>query len=371
MASWAVRLPSIKAGLHLGPGALGIALVGQPLGLVPAVQLVPGLVRRFSSATVARWSMVGAALVILGPALAWNAASLAASLVLLGVLFGVSDITVNVQAVGVEQAYRRPLMSGLHAMWSLGLLGGSLAASVAAAAGVSPRAQLLVMGVALALAVVGGGTGLLSEEAEELARPSREAQGGGARWRFLQQTALVLTALIAFCSLLVEGSVSDWSSVYLHGTQHASLGTAALGVAVYSVGATIGRLAGNGIIARVGRTATLWRTALVAALGMAVAVIAPNAVVALLGYGLLGLGVAMIVPIAFSIAGSIDGPPAAWALARVTMFGYAGSFVGPAVIGLVAQNSGLGAALAIPAVLLVFVVPLTIVLRRHLPAARS
>jgi MFS family permease len=108
--AWATRLPSIQDKLHLDPGMLGLALVGQPLGLIVAVQLVPRLVRKWSSAQVARWSMVAAAIVIVMPALAWSAATLFVALLLVGVMFGTSDISVNVQAVAVEHGMRTKLI---------------------------------------------------------------------------------------------------------------------------------------------------------------------------------------------------------------------------------------------------------------------
>jgi fucose permease len=121
----------------------------------------------------------------------------------------------------------------------------------------------------------------------------------------------------------------------------------------------IGRFGGDAIIARYGRPATLWRAALIAGAGMTLAVLAPGPGVAIAGYAVLGLGVATIVPIAFTLGGTAEGVPPAWGISRVTMLGYAGVFSSPPAIGLVAQVTGLAAALAIPAVLLVLVAPLS------------
>jgi hypothetical protein len=361
-ASWVTRLPSIKASLDLGAGGLGLALVGTPVGLAVAVVVTPAAVRRFSSAATARWGLVCASLTITFPALAWSGVTLAVGLIGLGLAFGVTEIAANVQAVAVERLYGRPVMTGMHAMWSVGLIVGSVVASLAAAASVVPFAQLLVVGLLLAgvAAVVGR---WLLEPTLERAAPE-PSPGSIARGRLPKEGLLVIAGLIAFCAYLAEGSVSDWSSVYLHSAQHASLAVAALAVSGFSAGQVIGRLLGDRIITRVGRIATIRYSALIAAAGMALAIAAPSPAVALIGYGVLGLGSATIVPTAFSIAGMAAGATPARELSRVTAMGYAGLFLGPVAIGLAAQASGLAAALAIPASLLVLIVPLSRTLRR-------
>jgi predicted MFS family arabinose efflux permease len=361
-ASWVTRLPPIKASLDLGAGGLGLALVGTPVGLAVAVVVTPAAVRRFSSAATARWGLVCASLTITFPALAWSGVTLAVGLIGLGLAFGVTEIAANVQAVAVERLYGRPVMTGMHAMWSVGLIVGSVAASLAAAASVVPFAQLLVVGLLLAgvAAVVGR---WLLEPTLERAAPE-PSPGSIARGRLPKEGLLVIAGLIAFCAYLAEGSVSDWSSVYLHSAQHASLAVAALAVSGFSAGQVIGRLLGDRIITRVGRIATIRYSALIAAAGMALAIAAPSPAVALIGYGVLGLGSATIVPTAFSIAGMAAGATPARELSRVTAMGYAGLFLGPVAIGLAAQASGLAAALAIPASLLVLIVPLSRTLSR-------
>jgi fucose permease len=126
-----------------------------------------------------------------------------------------------------------------------------------------------------------------------------------------------------------------------------------------------GRFGGDAVIARYDRPATLLWASLIAGSGMVLAVLAPTPGVAIAGYGILGLGVATIVPIAFTLAGNTPGVPPAWAISRVTTLGYAGLFSSPPVVGLVAQATGLAVALAIPAALLVLVAPLSRVTRRR------
>ena len=362
-AAWVTRLPSIKAGLHLGPGGLGLALVGSPIGLVIAVLVAPIGIRRLSSRVVARWSTAAAALSIVLPAVAWNFPSLAGGLVVLGFAFGLTEVSVNVQAVAVERLYGRPLMSGLHARWSLGLIVGSLSGAAAAAVSVSPVQQLLITGPFLAAFAAFEGRTFLGPR-DELAPGVPIAST--ARFALRKSPVVAAAGMIAFCSILAEGSVSNWSGVYLHGSQHASLAVASLGVFVYSTGQLLARLVGNRLVAYYGSTAALWRTAVVGAIGMVIAVAAPGPGIALAGYAVLGVGVAPIVPISFSVAGVAAGVPPASAVSRVTAFGFAGSFLGPAVIGVLASEVGLAEALLAPATLLLLIAPLSFGLRRAL-----
>ena len=132
--------------------------------------------------------------------------------------------------------------------------------------------------------------------------------------------------MIAFCCLFAEGAVDDWSGVYLHEEQGASLAVAPLGAAACGIGMALGRFGGDAVIARLGRPATLSRASLIAGAGMSLAVLAPSPGIAIAGYGVLGLGVATIVPIAFTLAGTKEGVPPAWGISRVTTLGYAGLF---------------------------------------------
>ena len=171
--------------------------------------------------------------------------------------------------------------------------------------------------------------------------------------------------MIAFCCLFAEGAVDDWSGVYLYEEQGASLGLAPLAAAACGLGMAIGRFGGDAVIARLGRAATLTWASLVAGTGMTLAVLAPDPGVAIVAYGILGLGVATIVPIAFTLAGNAPGVPPAWGISRVTTLGYAGLFSSPPVIGFVAQATSLAVALAIPAALLLLVAPLSRVVRAY------
>jgi fucose permease len=359
LATWVSRIPLIKQSLGLDTAQLSLALLGSPAGLIVATQLVSALVGRYTSATVTRWGVVAASAAMVLPSLAWNLGSLAAALFLLGMSLGSLDVAMNTQGVAIERGYARPIMSGIHGMYSVGVLAGALVGSLAAQAGVDPRIHFAVAAAVLAALGAAAAGALLGAEADAAADHDEAPAGARVPPRLAHHRALIALGAIAFCCLFAEGAVDDWSGVYLHEGQGASLGLAPLGAAACGIGMAIGRFGGDAIIARYGRPATLWRAALIAGAGMTLAVLAPGPGVAIAGYAVLGLGVATIVPIAFTLGGTAEGVPPAWGISRVTMLGYAGVFSSPPAIGLVAQVTGLAAALAIPAVLLVLVAPLS------------
>ena len=359
LATWVSRIPLIKRELGLDTAELSLALLGSPLGLILAMRFVSAFVGAWSSAAVVRFGILAACAAMVLPALAWNLGSLAVALLLQGLSLGTLDIAMNTQGVAIERGYARPIMSGIHGMYSVGVLVGALVGALAAGAGVDPVLHFAVAAVGLALLGSLGARRLLDAGADAAA----ERAGEGAPLRLARHPSLIALGVIAFCCLFAEGAVDDWSGVHLYEEQGASLGLAPLAAAACGTGMAIGRFAGDAVIARFGRPATLWRAALVVGAGMTLAVLAPTPAVAIAAYGVLGLGVATIVPIAFTLAGNTPGVPPAWAISRVTTLGYAGLFSSPPVIGLVAQGTGLAVALAIPAVLLLAVAPLSRVTR--------
>jgi fucose permease len=363
VSTWVSRIPSIKAHLGLDVGELGIALLGPPVGLVVAVRTMSVLSLRRPSTTIAMWGMAAAAGTLVLPGLAWSLPTFAAALVVLGLLLGIADIATNVQAVGVERAYGRSLMSGLHAMYSVGILIGALIGSCAARVGIAPSwhlASVALVLVGVVLVATRGVEPLTDQDPDGAA--DLPAPAGAPR--LLDHRGLLLTSLIGFCAYFAEGTVQDWSGVYLRESQGASLGTAALGAAVSGVGMVVGRAFGDRLIARLGQPAMLWRAALIATVGLGIAIGARSPAIAIAGYGVLGLGVSVIVPIAFTLAGNVPGTSSTWALGRMTMVAYSGLFAGPPIIGAVAGATSLTIALALPALLLLAIVPLAFAIAR-------
>jgi fucose permease len=363
-ATWVSRIPLIKDKLGLSAAELSLALLASPVGLLSAVLLVSTLVGRWTSGVVTRWAVLAGSIAVVLPAFAWSLGSLAAALLAFGLTMGTLDTAMNTQAVAIERAYRKPIMSAIHGMFSVGMLFGAVVGAGAAHADVDPRLHFAAAAACLGALGIWQARSLLGPEADVPLRSADEdVDQGTARPRLADHPYLWVIGAIALCSLFAEGAVDDWSGVYLHEAQDASFAVAPLGTAACAIGMAVGRFCGDAVIARHGRQATLWRTSLIAAAGMTLAVVAPTPAVAIAGYGILGLGVATIVPIALTLAGNTNGVPPVWAVSRVTVIGYAGLFGSPPVIGLLAEATSLAAALIVPAVLLALVAPLSLVSR--------
>lgn len=334
-ANWAARIPAVKDGVGLSTGQLGIALLGPAIGSLASMPLAGALMVRHGSRVVTRATLLLFCLALPLPALAPSLPVLLAALVLLGVGGGSLDVAMNGQAVAVEQRYGRPLLAGFHGVWSLGTLGGAATGGAAAAVGLAPLPHL-VLAAALLLALGMGTTRwLLPAGADRaprgslrLARPTR---------------GLALVGAIAFCGLLCEGAVYDWSAVYLRDSLGSSESLAVSGYVAFTVTMTAGRLVGDAVRARMGSRLLLGGGAALAAAGLGAALALDHPVAAVVGFALLGAGLASVFPIALSVAGGVTGLPSGVAIAAISTLGYLGFIAGPPLIG------GLGELFTLPA----------------------
>jgi fucose permease len=276
------------------------------------------------------------ALVVL-PALAVNAVTLGLALVVVGAVNGALDVSMNAQGLSVERRSPRPIFASLHAAFSFGALGGASLGAVAAAAGIAPLPHLATMALVGALAAAVVVPSLVDDRADaaddapRFARPSRR---------------LALVGAVAFCAVLAEGAVFDWSGVYMVRVTGAAAGIAPLALAAFAAGMGIGRLAGDPLTARLGPAPLGRACAGLAAAGLAVALAFADPAPAVLGFAAMGLGLSSVFPLALrasSPRGAADGA----ALAAVSTLGYAGLLTGPPVIGLLADGVGLRAALGL------------------------
>jgi MFS family permease len=336
----APRIPAIKANLELGDGALGAALTGFAAGLFAGTRVAAWLVDRFGSRRIVQVGLPLFALCLAGPGLAGGLASLTIALVPLGIASGLVDVAMNEQAVQVERAAGRPIMSSFHGFWSVGILASSGLASGLSAAGVGVRTNLVVAACVLAVVSLVVPLGLL--------QGARRAPARGARSGPLAPTVIAL-GVIGFCSFLGEGAAADWSGVYLLEDAGSSPGLAAFAFTAFAVGMVLSRFCGDRLSARFGPVAVVRGGGLVAGLGLLVGLAIVEAPAVLVAFALLGLGLAPIVPVVFSAAGNVGSGPRA--LGWVVTMSYVGAVLGPAAIGAVAHGVGLRWGLVIPAAL--------------------
>ena len=351
-AAWVARIPQIKEHLGLSEGAMGVALLGAPVGVVAAVRFAGRIVGRWGSraTTIAAGAAGALALVPLG--LAWNLGGLILSLLLMGASLGLMDVGMNAQGVAVERGYGRPLMSGLHGSYSIGTLLAALAGSAAAHAGVPVPLHLAVAAAVLITLLALGCRGLLDRSADELPEPDEDAPVPARSPR----RPLIMLGVIGLCSFVGEGAMADWSAIYLRENLGTGPGVAGLGYAGCAVAMTVGRLTGDQVVARFGPVPVLRGGSLVAALGLGLGLAAGDPTAAVAGFTLFGLGVAVVAPVTFSAAGNVPGVPPAAGISRVTGVGYLGLLGGPPVIGFIAQGVGLTWALAVPVALVGLIV---------------
>lgn len=341
--NWAVRIPDLKLDLGLSEASLGGALLVPAAGALVSMPLTGALSARYGS----RAATVVATLVFvlvpglmgLAPSLPW----LLPALFVFGMAYGGLDVAMNAQAVTVERALERPVMSSFHAAFSAGALVGSLTGAAAAAAELHLFLHLGATGLVLLLVAGPLLPALLHER-----RTAGEQRGPLFAW---PTGRLLPLAVIALAVLLAEGAVADWSAVHLRQELGTAPATAGLAFTAFSLTMVAGRLLGDRVVAAWGRVRAVRVSALVAtAGGLAVAVL-PWVPAVVLGYAAMGLGLACLVPLVFVVAAGDDADPGP-ALAAVSTPGYVGFLLGPPVIGGLAELLGLGTALALLPLLL-------------------
>jgi MFS family permease len=337
MGAWAVEVPRVKEMLTLSHSALGLALFAFALGALAAMGLTGRLVAKVGSGRGT--ALMGGAFVLTLPlpALAPDFGLLCLALFILGASSGAMDVAMNGHASALEARRERPIMSSFHAAWSLGgLLGAALGAAIHAG-GLSVAAGLVLPDLAIAALVLAGAG---------IARRAGAAPARGAGGLLLPSAAVWKLAGLAFIALLVEGAVADWSAVYLRTALTARAGAAALGYSSFALTMAACRLVGDRSVRRLGSRAVVTFGGLSAAAGFALVLGLPSVLTACLGFALVGLGLANIVPVVFSAAGRSTQVPAV-GISMAATVGYVGLLVGPPLIGFGASLVGLRLALGL------------------------
>lgn len=337
LASWVPHIPAVKARHAITDGELGGVLFAMAVGAIIALPMAGWLVGRFGSRRMTSVAAVGLCLCLPLPVVAPTIGLLVLSLFVLGAFNATLDVSMNAQAVLVEQRYGRPIMSSFHGLFSLGMLAGAGGAVAVMARGTSDEAHVVE---AALLAVLAVGVNLSS-------LVPTPAGAGGGRVLAVPGGALLGLGALTFCGLLVEGAMGDWTAVYLHDTLGSSEAHAGTGFAAFSLAMAGGRFAGDRLVAALGPARVLRVFGATAAIGLLTALVLGDASSAIVGFGLVGLGIANVVPILFGAAARVPGVEAGHAIAGVATVGYAGLLAGPPLIGVAADVVGLRLALGI------------------------
>jgi MFS family permease len=372
-ATWAARLPAIKASLHLSDGGLGLALFAVPAGSVLTLALSGRIVDAFGAARVMRIAglLVAAALVAigLGPATG-DLLVLIAALVWYGAMAGLLDVSMNTCGARLETGYGRPIMSSLHAGYSIAGLAGAGIGGIFAWLGLAPLPTFTAVALPLAVLVLLAARWVVLPPvaAQAAAGPGDPSPHPPPHHPSRRQISVVIwvLGLLALCGQLGEGAASDWSAVYLHADLGSPAALAACALAAFSITMAAGRVAGDRLAARYGPVALVRASGLLAGAGLAAGLLIGTPAAGIAGFALLGLGLAGIFPQLVSSAARLDPARAGRNIARIAAVAYLGLLCGPVAIGAAASGVGLRDALLIPAVLAVLVAVAAGVMRpRH------
>ncbi|MEU4050673.1 MFS transporter [Streptomyces olivaceus] len=340
------RYPQIKADLGIGNAAYGLAVAAFPAGAIAAGLAAGVLVRRFGSARVAVGGTLLTGVGILAAGLAESVAVFAAALFLAGAMDAFTDVAQNAHGLRVQRRYGRSIINSFHAIWSVGAVAGGSMAAGAIALGV-PRGQHLlfsavVFAVAACVALRYCLPGPDTEAAEETAA-SAQTPAAGSVPAAGRRTTYVLAALvlIATAGTLVEDAGSSWATLYLSDSLHASVALAASGYVALVGAQFVGRLIGDRLVDRFGQRTVARSGALIAAVGMGLALAVPTVPGTVLGFAAAGFGVATLVPAAMHEADELPGLKPGSGLTIVSWLMRLGFLLSPPVVGLVADASSL------------------------------
>ena len=334
---WDARLPALKHKLALDSGRLGIVIFTVSAVATLSLPFAGWIASRRGSRSPACVGLVLASGALAAAAFAPSLAFLSLVACGLGGGIGVADVALNAHGVELERRMRRPLLSPLHAAWSFGLLGGSAVTAVAAAVGLGLKAELPAVGAALALLALASAPRLLGGTAADVATSHFALPRG----------VLALPALLIFCAFFVESASMNWSAVFLSGPAGASAAVAAGAVVAYAAAMGVARLVGDRLLVHWGFGGLARRSGAITCAGTLLAITTRSPAPALVGFALVGVGCAAIVPALFRIGGSAAGISQSAGVAAVATAGYTGGLLNGPIIGFLARGVGLSAALGL------------------------
>ena len=330
IGTWVAHIPWLQDHLGISKATLGLCLLCMAVGALVSMPLTGHILDRRSSASVTRVATLIFCLMLPLPLLATSPYMLGAILFVFGASNGAMDVSMNAHGVAVERELSKPIMSSLHGGWSVGGFVSAGVVAVVAAAGVDPRLESLLVGVALWLAAL-----WITTPVGERIGPLRAAGGGFA----LPSRAVMLIGGLCFLVMMTEGGIADWSGIYLRHDAGASAAAAAMAFTGFSLGMAVARLGGDVLNERLGAGRLLRGGMALVALALGGVLLIGETVPAVIGFALCGLGIANAVPLLFSAAGRLEPPGPS--LAAAFTLGYTGFIVGPPVIGFLADQVGL------------------------------
>ncbi|HLX92738.1 MAG TPA: MFS transporter [Puia sp.] len=341
-ASWASRIADIQSTLHLNNAELGSVLLGLPVGLLLSLPFAGILVARFGSRNVVLSAAFSYALLLPLLGLTISGWQLMLGLFLYGISGNILNISVNTQAVGAEYIFGRSIMASFHGIWSLAGFAGAALGALFISLHFLPYQHFLIIAATASFLIIRASSNLIpldvnsSEQRPVFSLPDK---------------SLINLGFIAFCSMICEGTMFDWSSVYFKRVIRPSNDLIAAGYTAFMCTMALGRFAADHLASKYGKRRVLQLSGVLTAAGLLLAITAPYFFPAIAGFLLVGAGVSSVVPFVYSIAGKSKTLSSGVALAAVSTIGYFGFLVGPPVIGFIAQIVNLRVSFCVIAIL--------------------
>jgi fucose permease len=338
--TWATFIPFVKDKFGLNDADLGLILLSMPLGALTANMIGAWLVSKIGMKTTTVGSMVGMALAFLIPINAPSIYFIPPGLYLCGAGISITNIAQNMGVTSIESHQKINIMSTCHGMFSVGLMLGSLLASIGRGAGILPGSYML--GISVLVIVLA-----FSVKSTIFKIQEEESQVGQKSRFFIPKGAFLIMILIGVCGNIVEGTMADWTSVYMRDVVKSSPYFVGWGLSGYSLFMALGRLYGDSLIPKLGANKVLTAGGLLSAAGLLLAIFLPMVWTSIVGFAMVGAGVSCAAPILYGSAARVPGVSKSNGLAILNTFAMGGFMVGPVLIGFISEATSLSIALGV------------------------
>jgi len=349
-SSWASRIATIQEKLSISEGQFGAVLFAMPVGLMLSLPLSGWAVSRFGSRIVVSIALAGYGLALIGLGFMPNMYLLALNIMVFGLCSNAVNISVNAQAVATELLYKRPIMASFHGLWSLaGFIGGGIG-TLMIGQEIPPSVHFMLIAV-----VVIGSIFICWRYLNHDKGTGEKKKSGFAK----PDAALITLGLIAFCSMVVEGTMFDWTTIYFKKVIMAKDAMVGAGFTAGMCMMATGRFIADGFSARFGLKRTLQVSGFLSLTGLIMVITLPYQVPAIIGFMLVGAGISSVVPLVYSAAGKSTTMAPGPAIAAVSTISFLGFLVGPPIIGFLAEAFNLRLAFIFVAVMALCVIVFT------------
>ncbi len=282
--------------------------------------------------------------------LAQNISQLTVVLFSFGFFSSLLNIAVNTQAAGVESTYDKPIMASFHGMWSLAGFAGAAIGTLMMGLVISPACHFFLIFIFMLVIIGLSSSNLLKNDSGQ--------NSGGLKF-VMPDKGLLKLGTIAFCSLICEGTMFDWSGVYFLKVVEAEPAWVGAGYTAYMIAMASGRFMADWLTHKAGVQRVLQLSGALTVIGLIIVVVLPQQITAIVGCLVIGLGVSSVVPLAYSTASKSKTMPASQALSTVTTIGFFGLLAGPPLVGLISGATNLRIAFACLIIMALFVLVLS------------